>query len=35
VKAWIGEHEQPDDMTVVLARQGPARTASDEAGGLS
>jgi phosphoserine phosphatase RsbU/P len=22
VKAWIGEHEQPDDMTVVLARQG-------------
>jgi sigma-B regulation protein RsbU (phosphoserine phosphatase) len=22
VKAWIGEQEQPDDMTVVLARQG-------------
>jgi sigma-B regulation protein RsbU (phosphoserine phosphatase) len=22
VKAWIGENEQPDDMTVVLARQG-------------
>jgi len=22
VKAWIGDQEQPDDMTVVLARQG-------------
>jgi len=22
VKAWIGEQEQPDDMTIVLARQG-------------
>jgi sigma-B regulation protein RsbU (phosphoserine phosphatase) len=22
VKTWIGEQEQPDDMTVVLARQG-------------
>lgn len=22
VKAWIGEKEQPDDMTIVLARQG-------------
>lgn len=22
VKEWIGENEQPDDMTVVLARQG-------------
>ena len=22
VKTWIGENEQPDDMTVVLARQG-------------
>jgi sigma-B regulation protein RsbU (phosphoserine phosphatase) len=22
VKSWIGEQEQPDDMTVVLARQG-------------
>jgi sigma-B regulation protein RsbU (phosphoserine phosphatase) len=31
VKEWIGEQEQPDDMTIVLARQGPARTAGVEA----
>ena len=31
VKAWIGEQEQPDDMTIVLARQGPAQTAGVEA----
>jgi sigma-B regulation protein RsbU (phosphoserine phosphatase) len=33
VQDWFGEMEQPDDMTIVLARQGPgpARTAGVEA----
>ena len=21
IQAWIGDHEQPDDMTILLARQ--------------
>jgi sigma-B regulation protein RsbU (phosphoserine phosphatase) len=24
LRAWIGEQEQPDDITLVLARQAPA-----------